>query len=440
MRSAAGPTERHGRTALFVTYGGGHIGMVLPVIHALKTVAPDLTCVLLALTTGYAKAVAAGASPLGYKDVLHLVDATRARAWGRRLHGGNSSPDVSEEESIAYLGVNYLDLIEQHGEDGAAAVYAKEGRYGFRPIHFMRRLMDQIQPDVVVATNSPRTEQAALEVAVERGVPSIGMVDLFGLDSDTYVMRAVKPEWTCVISEGVRERLIHRGFAASGVQVTGNPAFDGLFDPVNRERAAAFLDSRGWAGKQVVFFAGNWEPYAHPATDVPAGRHLPLAIEEVLRDYVRARPDTALILRYHPGDWFEYPRQPAEPHVHFSEPPHEPIHPLILAASVVVVTTSTVGLESAVAGKPVVSVENAPSAHIWFSLAELGVSYPSPTPHDLPATLDRVLQSPEPMRGYASDGQAGQRVARVVVQALDSSRNEAYFQHPAAKPGPGRRK
>lgn len=406
------------KTVLFVTYGGGHVAIMLPLLKALRAQEPGVRCVLLALTNGYPRAVAAGEQPLGYKDLLHLVDRDAALAWGARLHGGNRSPDVSEAESQAYLGINYLDLEAQYGEAGAAARYAEKGRYGFLPLHFMRRLMAHLQPDAVVATNSPRSEEAALRVAVERGIPSIGIVDLFGMDSDPFVLRDVKPDHTCVIAESVRARLLARGFAPGRVHVTGNPAFDGLFLPASRERAEAFLHERGWEGQQMLLYIGAWEPVAHPSTDVPPGRSFPIEVEGILRSYVRARPRTALVVRYHPGDWFEYPRQPAEPQVHFSEPPKEPIHPLILAASVVVTANSTVGLEAAVAGKPVVSIENSPAVRHWFSLAELGVSYGSPTHHDLPATLDTVLAHGRPLPAFQSDGRAAGRVAQVVARVL----------------------
>lgn len=405
---------------LFVSYGGGHIGMVLPVMRELEAQPPGVQCQLLALTTGHLRAKAARPDTLGYKDFLHLVDAGSARVWGERLSEGNTSPDVPRDETIAYLGINYLDLIAQHGAAGAADLYREQGRYGFRPLHFMRQVMDALQPDAVVATNSPRSERTALDVAGERGLPAIGMVDLFGLDSDTYVPHQPKPAWTCVISEGVRQRLIARGFPAEGVVVTGNPAFDGLFNADNRERAQRFLVERGWQDLRPVLFAGHWEPQAHPATPVPVGQALPREIEAVLRDCVRDRNDLALVVRYHPSDWTQYPRLPDEPRIHFSEPPKEPIHPLILASRAVVVQTSTVGLESAVGGKPVISVENSPAAHVWFSLAQQGVSTPATTPAHLPDVLDAVLAGggtpSDP--SYRSDGLAARRVAAVVTNAL----------------------
>jgi hypothetical protein len=403
--------------ALFVCYGGGHVSMVLPVVRDLRALLPGVGCELLALTNGFARAVKAGEHPMGYRDFLKLVNSDLALEWGRRLLPANSSPDVSEEESLAYLGINYLDLIAQFGEDEAARRYSEHGRYAFKPLHFMRLLFDEIRPDVVVATNSPRSEQAALEVAVEREIPSVGMVDLFGLDSDPYVSRPVKPDVTCVLADSVRDRLLARCFAPEGVRVTGNPAFDGLFDASNLNRAHEFLDSQGWRGRKVILYIGAWEPVDHPATEIGAGRVFPVEIEGILRRYVRERPDTALVVRYHPGDWFHYPRQPDEPQVHFSEPPSEPIHPLVLASTIVVTTNSTVGLEAAVAGKPVVSIENSPSVHHWFSLASLGVSYPSPTHHDLAATIDAVLVDPRPLRAFQSDGCSARRVAQVVAEA-----------------------
>jgi hypothetical protein len=406
--------------ALFVTYGGGHVGMVLPVIRELEALWPGVDCQLMALTTGHLRAKAVRPT-LGYRDCLHLVDADAARQWGTRLSEGNTSPDVPIDETIAYLGINYLDLIAQHGEVGAADIYRQQGRYGFLPLRFMARLIDAWQPDVVVATNSPRSEQAALEAAKGLGIPSVGMVDLFGLDSDTYVHRDTKPDWTCVVAERVRDRLVQRGFPAGSVVATGNPAFDGLFSEDNQRRAQAFLAERGWQGLRPVLFAGHWEPQAHPATPVPAGQALPREIESVLREHVRQSTDLALIVRYHPSDWTQYPRLPDEPRIHFSEPPREPIHPLILASAAVVVQTSTVGLESAVAGKPVISVENSPAAHIWFSLAAQGVASPCPTPQDLPVVLSETLCSTTSRStpAFRSDGCAARRVARVIRNAAE---------------------
>ncbi len=410
---------------LFVAYGGGHVSMVMPVIRALREKAPDIECILMALTTGMVKARAAGFNTLGYRDFLHLTDREAALRWGNALHAGNNSPDVPAEESVAYLGINYLDLIDQHGEEGAAAVYREHGRYGFRPLGFMRRVVRDVAPDVVVATNSPRSEEAALEAAIELDIPSIGMVDLFGIDADPYLWRPRKPTRTCVLSDVVRDRLLARGFDPASVTVTGNPAFDGLASPDTAALAREFIEARGWRGLTPILYAGNIEPATHPATPVPAGHALSLEAEAVLRGMVRDDASLALVIRYHPSEWHTYPPHVPQARVHFSIPSREPIHPLILAAKAVVVQNSTVGLEAAVAGKPVVSLESSPSAHALFSLAALQVSTPCPEPVALPGVLAGILSGDREARAplqYRSDGRAATRVADVVVGCLAGSR------------------
>ena len=402
---------------LFVAYGGGHVAMLLPVMRALRARWPEVDCRMLALTTGYKTALAAGERPLGYHDFLPLFDRAAALSWGERLIGDNTSPDVGREESLAYLGINYLDLVAQHGEQGAAERFAATGRHGFHPLHFMRLVLDELQPDLVVATNSPRSEAAALQAAGERGLPNVGLIDLFALEGDGYLRRP-PPQWTCVLAPAVRERVIAAGFAPSSVVVTGNPAFDGLQSPANRALAQAFLAERGWQGLTPILWAGQLEPAGFSATDTDRARFA-REVEEALRAFVAARADLALIVRYHPGEWQFFPRRPDTDRIHFSAPLAETIHPLILAARAVVVQNSTVGLEAAIAGKAVVSMEASVSVQRSFSLAALGVSTACHTLAELPALLDRLLAAPVGTPGaYASDGQAAHRVAGVIAHAL----------------------
>ena len=75
---------------------------------------------LMALTTARRAAVLAGERPLGYADFLHLVDAGAALAHGRRLAPDNTRPDVPEAETLAYLGINWLDWEARHGATQAA--------------------------------------------------------------------------------------------------------------------------------------------------------------------------------------------------------------------------------------------------------------------------------------------------------------------------------
>ena len=244
-------------SVLFVTYGGGHIAKVAPVVKELER--RGVRCTVLALTVGFAVAQRMGLSPLGYKDFLHLVDSERALALGDSLLEGNRHPDVDELESRAYLGINYLDWIGRFGEEGAAQRYREGGRRSFLPLDFMGRVIDALQPSVVVSTSSPRSEQAAIEVAVARGIPSLTIMDLFALPYDIYLKQPVHARRITAMSEVVRQNLMAAGIAAGRIRVTGCPAYDALQEPGAAAAGAALRRSLGWEKLKVVLWGGYKE-------------------------------------------------------------------------------------------------------------------------------------------------------------------------------------
>lgn len=406
---------------LAVAYGGGHIAMVLPVLRALRARLPGVRIDLLALTTARRAAIGAGEAPLGYADLLHLLpedERALALELGRALQQGNAHPDIAPAETLAYLGVNALDLQLQLGPDAARRRIAERGRHGFYPIHFFRRIIAHLAPDLVLATNSPRSEQAAVDAAAEAGIPSLAMLDLFGLGAappevrertsppegeqkpgggpsafvgDAFAARTRHPDRVCVLADVVRDNLVAAGWARDRIAITGNPAFDALHEPATRAAARELRERLGWADSKVVLLAAHPEPRSHPATRWPAGDALPLAMEAALRDWVHSRPGTALIVRHHPNHWHRYPRLPDDAQVHFSVPGEEAIDPLILAADCVVVQTTTVGLQAASVGIPVLAMQCSPGALSAFNLVHLGIAQGVADVPDLPRAVDAVL-------------------------------------------------
>ncbi|MEY8212914.1 MAG: hypothetical protein RPR97_00385, partial [Colwellia sp.] len=95
---------------LFVCYGGGHAKMLVPVIKQLS-LRSGLKLTVLALTTAATVMKENSIPYIGYKDLTHLVKG----GWylyGNRLIGDDTpNSTVSKEESLAYHGINYLDLI-----------------------------------------------------------------------------------------------------------------------------------------------------------------------------------------------------------------------------------------------------------------------------------------------------------------------------------------
>lgn len=344
--------------ALCVTYGGGHVEMCLPVIKALRAQLPRCDIRLVALTTAWGAAKAAGEAPLGFRDFTAPAQAALVRRYGELLLAGNEHPAVQREESIAYLGVNFLEWVEDLGEAAAFERWRTVGRQGFMPVRFFRRLLERERPDVVFSTNSPRSEEAAVAAAVALGIPSLSMVDLFALPGDAFLRRRVHADRIAVLCDATRANLVAAGVDPARIVVTGNPAFDALMQPAALAAAAAWRRERRWVGRPVVLWAGHREPADAPAAY--AGTALGDAVLRRLADWAAARDDVCLAVRYHPNEWHQFARPPAHPRMHWSEPGAESLVPVLLGADQVIVQATTVGAQAAAAGKRVIALGFSP--------------------------------------------------------------------------------
>lgn len=279
------------KKVLFVCYGGGHVNMVLPVAQALLAQG-DWEVSLLGLTTARRVLEAAGLSCLGFRDIVGDGDA-RALEWGRRLSEGNHSSLVPEDESIAYLGLSYADLEAEHGVAGAAAVYAAQGRHAFLPVRALKRLIERLAPDLVVATNSPRAERAALLAARDAGIRAVCLLDLYPLPDGAWLKEHNFAQKVCVFHEKARQALLAHGRPAADVAVTGNPAFDRHYLSAGAAQARPFTP-----GAVVVGYASNVLP--EPPGGKPDGE-LQREVFERMQQWC-ARKGYTLALRQHPSE------------------------------------------------------------------------------------------------------------------------------------------
>jgi hypothetical protein len=405
---------------LFVTYGNGHIAKVAPVAKALEAQGVDVS--VLALTLGFRQAQSLGMQPLGYKDFLYLVDRERALQFGRMLWRENSHPDVDEFESSCYLGINYLDWVEEHGEEGAARLYARYGRRGFRPVGFMKKVIDSLSPTVVVSTSSPRSEQAAIEAAAQLNVPSLTMLDVFANPHDTYLHHQVYADRITAPSPLAAQQLRDAGIASDRIRITGCPAYDYLADLAQAHEGDTLKHSLGWDGLRVVLWAGSLEQERPGAPAAYFGTGLCELVEKQLREWVRRHADAALIVRYHPTQYHLFPDQGAQERVYVSNPTRDRLAPQLQAADTVIVQTSTVGFEAAVLGKRVLNLAFSPTVvHTEYDFSRLGLAEAVPALEELGPMLDRPRAHVQELGGRPPAGAATPRVVAEIMELTRSS-------------------
>lgn len=217
---------RSGPRVLTVCYGGSHAATLAPVVRRLRTDGVHVTA--LALTTARSTFAAHGTEFLGYADFVHDTRDADALAFGEELVGDVSGEAVGipREESVAYLGANLRDLVVEHGEARARQLYAEQGRHAFLPMFTMGRIIDQVAPDLVIATNSPKSELASLLAAEARGIPTLQVPD-FTCDPRWELVVPFPARYFAAMSEAARDNLVrHHHADPQAIRVTGQPAFD----------------------------------------------------------------------------------------------------------------------------------------------------------------------------------------------------------------------
>lgn len=387
--------------------------MLLPV--AKKAMAAGHDVRFLALTTARRAVDEAGIPALGFADLAEFAAPGAAR-FGAKL-AEKLPPDgpVALNESIAYLGISFADLVAQCGEAEARRLYAEKGRHAFLPIGFFRRVLSARRPDLVVSTNSPRAEQAAILASGELGIPSLCAVDLFALQEVRWVGQPGYADRLCVLNEHVRQMMVDHGRSPEDVVVTGNPAFDRLAAPEAAALGDQYRRARGWDdGRRTILWASQVEPERHPFDGRRGDPELPRKVEQELRRFVRGHPGYRLLVRYHPSERVEFM---TEPRVEFSGR-EENLDAVLNAVDIVVVTASTVGLEAAIAGRPVISVDcsvfTADTPYARFGVS-VGVDAPSDVAEAIAALPARAAGT---QFGVAGTGQAAARVFGVIEELL----------------------
>lgn len=367
----------------------------------------------LALTTARGVLDRLGIPSIGFRD-LPGADDPQVLAWGRKL-AAKLPPvgTVLPEETIAYLGLNFQDLVHDVGEHKAWNRYRNDGRHTFLPVRTMENALRAYKPSLVVTTNSPRAEQAAIIAAGNLGIPSVCAVDLFALQEVQWIGQPGYADRVCVLNDSVRSMFLSHGRKPDEVVVTGNPAFDPLSAAETIEAGKQLRRERGWDdGRKVVLWASQIEPERHPFADRSGDPSLPRRVESKLRSIVAASQGLRLVVRYHPSEQVNF--DPAS-YVDFS-PVSEPISVLLHAVDVVVVTASTVGLEAAIAGRPVISVDMS-----MFTpdtkYDELGVSHGITDLELLGQALNKALAGNRP--GF-TQGKLGMTATQAVLRVMDS--------------------
>ena len=369
---------------------------------------PKVELLCLGFTTARKALTQAGLKCLGTADMLQSGD----QLWLQRaepLLEQPQHPAVDQADALAYYALGLKDLATSLGLDQALALAKIQGRHCFEPVQSCRQFLQRYQPDLLITSTCPRSELALQKAAYELKTPSLAVGDLFLQDEASYVCAPEYATHLSVIAEPVRMQLQEQG-CRSQIHIGGNPAFDALFDPSHRQAAQAFRHQLGLKPTQRLLL---WA--CHPAGEAITGRQFvdPCAMLALLEAYAQSRSDVRLLIRQHPSAPLFDPGQPLQGG--WICPAELPIEVCLHAIDQVVVENSTVGLQAALLGKPLVTLNAAGNP----PYAELGLALDVPGLEALPAAFD-ALQPPDlAALGYPLREPAAARLERLCLQIME---------------------
>lgn len=354
---------------------------------------------VLALTSAAATARAAGLKVRQFRDFVRGDDAPALR-WGEELaRTMESGGSVEPEETRAYLGLSFADMVSDVGEEEAWRRYRAYGRHQFFPVRTMERILAQVEPSLVVITNSPRAERAAGVAARRLGVPALCINSMFAIDEIAWLSESGFCNRLCVLNEEVRRRFIDAGRRAEEVVVTGNPSFDALVQPRFRATGETLRLQFPSGTREIVLWASQPEYRSHPTAPGLVGDPLlPAYILTEMLTWADAAPGRHLIIRPHPNESID---DPSRANATLLTTRDCDIAVALNACDVVATMTSTVALQAHALGLPVVQVRGSIFDHS-MPLAAMGIA--------AECRVSEVLPTLESVFARRSQAQAGDRI------------------------------
>jgi len=240
---------------LFIAYGGGHINIIDLVAEKLSD-KKDIEFNILALTTAYNKIK--DKYPKGvvkklsdYKE-LFQKSIEDIQQYGLELLDENyhKSSGVSEEDTIFYIGVSMLDLVQKYGRKEANRLYGNKKRQAFLPVETMKKILKYEQVNVVVSTTSPRFEQASFIAANELGLKTIEILDLFG---ELYPLPEAK-HIVCM-NKDIELSLRRQGLKNRRYYHFGQPVIENTVNKILNINQNNLKKKLGLTNKKVLLFA-----------------------------------------------------------------------------------------------------------------------------------------------------------------------------------------
>jgi len=274
--------------------------------------------------------------------------------------------------------------------------------------------ISQVHPDIVLVGDDRSTiTRASILPAKDAKIPVVEIQHgLFSLP-EIYVNIMPKPisDKICVWGNSSREYLLKLGFEDEKIEITGSPQFD-----EHRKFAEGFKDKKS----KIILFATQ-----APYKNINLESIEEIAVNRKLKDfvvYVKPHPDEDPVSYKFLEE--KYPNKV------FVRPKNENLSYLLAISDVVLINTSTVGLEAAILDKPIVCINFLGEKLMYV---DDGIALEATNIDEVVNAINKVFD--EDISGklaekrseflkeyvYGLDGKSAHRIIKVIRELLQNS-------------------
>lgn len=399
-----------GKTILFASYGGGHAESLIPVYKALSKI-HGLHMVYLAFTVAYENVSSrVDSEVISYSYLKRHLPKNWVLPDAFNIPS-ERHPLISKEDHEAYYTIGIYDLISEFGEQNALKLYSSKGRVAFCPVLTMTKFLEEMKPDIVITTASPRSELAVVRSAFCLDIPSIVVSDLFLTTESSYIGNPAYASDITVISESVARFLRSEKGMASTIHVTGNPAFDNIYKEVYAKAGGDLRRGLGLSEDNVLI---TW--FGPPGLVRSKGRKLIQTIDVLkeLKKLKKKYPQVSIVVRPHPNSDDVGSIENAD-YVVLGR--NYPVEAVILASDITICEVSTAAYQAHLAEKlsVVIGCEDDPP-FAKFKVAER-IHSVADLSDILPTFFKKISRNPS---GLANNRKlAVENVVNVILEKLD---------------------
>lgn len=361
---------------MIVTYGGGHVNLMVPVIKTLQQEG-KIELVIMGLSVAGDILRSHNIPFKTYTDYKEVIFDEDAKKFGKELADlwHVDGKGISRIDSEVYLGCAMRDLVLEHGEEKAREMLAK-GRGCFLQVNTMKKIIELEKPDLMLTGNVPRSERAATIAARNMGIPTINCSDYFEFENRD-PLEADKIAVMCGIT---KENLIKKGVLEDRIVITGQPAFDNISSYNKGLSKEDICEKLNIPADQTYMVLGT-QP-------IPT-------CEQMIRttfEAVKKIPNLKLIVKPHPGEDVKMHQALIEEYkidaILITDPV---IRDIIQVSEALITFFSTIAFETVLLGKPLVTL-NLTGEPDPIPLCDFGVGLGLHSEEELLPALQKILE------------------------------------------------